>query len=115
MSEQKKSKIVVPKTPKITTPNEARDWFKKAQYGMMVHFGLYSILGGEYRYRQMDVISEWAQSYFRIPNNEYHKLAEIFNPIYFDAEQWVWLAKEAGMEILREKFVSYTKELAHLY
>ena len=46
-----------------------KKWFKEAKFGMMVHFGLYSILGGEYRYRQMDVISEWAQSYFRIPNN----------------------------------------------
>lgn len=96
----KQPKITVPKVSKIITPAESRAWFKQAKYGMMIHFGLYSILGGEYRYRRMDVISEWAQSYFRIPNNEYHKLAEIFNPIYFDAEQWVWLAKEAGMEYM---------------
>ena len=26
-----------------------RKWFKEAQYGMMVHWGLYSLLGGEYK------------------------------------------------------------------
>ena len=52
---------------------------------MMIHFGLYSILGGEYKGKYMDQIGEWAQSYFRIPNKEYHALAKVFNPIYFYA------------------------------
>ena len=74
-----------------------KKWFKEAKFGMMIHFGLYSLIGGEWKGECMDYIGEWAQSYFRIPNSEYHKLAEVFNPIYFDAEEWVRTAKEAGM------------------
>ncbi len=75
-----------------------KTWFKEAKFGMMIHFGLYSILGGEWNGKRTDQIGEWAQSFFRIPNSEYHRLAEIFNPIYFDAEKWVKTAKDAGMK-----------------
>ena len=73
-------------------------WFKEAQFGMMIHFGLYSLLGGEWKGRQCKPIGEWAQSYFRIPNKEYHQLANIFNPICFNADEWVKYAKDAGMK-----------------
>lgn len=73
-------------------------WFKEAGYGMMVHWGLYSLLAGEYRGRRVLDYSEWAQSYFQIPNAEYGKLAQAFNPVFFDAEEWVKLAKEVGMK-----------------
>jgi len=75
-----------------------RQWFKEAGYGMMVHWGLYSLLAGEYRGRQVRDYAEWAQSYFRIPNAEYGQLAKAFNPVFFDAEEWVKLAKEVGMK-----------------
>ena len=74
-----------------------KEWFKQAKYGMMIHWGLYSLPAGEWRGRRMEDIGEWCQQYFRIPNKEYHKLAEIFNPIYFDADEWVKLAKDAGV------------------
>lgn len=77
-----------------------RIWFKRAGFGMMIHWGLYSLLGGEYRGQRMEYIGEWAQSYFRIPNAEYAKLAEAFYPLYFNAEEWVRLAKDAGMEYM---------------
>ena len=77
---------------------DMRNWFKEAGYGMMVHWGLYSLLAGEYRGRPVRDYAEWAQSYFRIPNAEYGKLAQAFNPIFFDAEEWVKLAKEVGMK-----------------
>ena len=74
-----------------------REWFR-GKNGMMVHWGLYSLLAGEYRGMRSDAYAEWIQSYHRIPNSEYARLASIFNPIYFDAEEWVRLAKECGME-----------------
>lgn len=74
-----------------------KKWFKDAGFGMMIHFGLYSILGGEYKGKYMDYVGEWIQSYFRIPNKEYHALAKVFNPIYFDADEWIKTAKDAGM------------------
>lgn len=75
-----------------------RKWFKEAGYGMMVHWGLYSLLAGEYRGRRVRDYAEWAQSYFQIPNAEYGRLASAFNPVYFNAEEWVKLAKECGMK-----------------
>ena len=74
--------------------------FKNAQFGMMVHFGLYSLLAGEYKGKQYGGIAEWIQSKARIPKAEYEKLATAFNPIYFDAEEWVLLAKAAGMKYI---------------
>ena len=78
----------------------SREWFKQAKFGMMIHWGLYSLPAGEWRGERMEDIGEWCQQYFRIPNSEYHRLAEIFNPIYFDADEWVRLAKDAGMQYI---------------
>ena len=76
-----------------------KKWFKQAGFGMMSHFGLYSVLGGEWKGKRMgNTIGEWIQSYFRIPNSEYHEIAKVFNPIYFNAEEWIRLAKDAGMK-----------------
>ena len=33
-----------------------REWFKQAKFGMMVHFGLYSIIGGEWKGQRMGYI-----------------------------------------------------------
>ena len=78
----------------------ARRWFKEAQYGLMVHWGLYALLGGEWRGRVMPGIAEWAQAYFRIPNAEYAALAKAFDPILFDADEWVRIARDAGMKYI---------------
>ncbi len=80
--------------------NDSRKWFKEAKFGMMIHFGLYSLLAGEWRGKRMPYIGEWAQSYFRIPNAEYDKLTAAFNPILFNAEEWVLTAKRAGMKYI---------------
>jgi len=74
--------------------------FKELGFGMMIHFGLYSILGGEWRGKRMDYIGEWVMSKYEIPIREYEKLAGIFNPIYFDADEWVTAAKAAGMKYI---------------
>ena len=76
------------------------EWFKNAKFGMMIHWGLYSLLAGEYRGQQSSAYAEWIQSKFQIPNEEYGQLAKAFNPVYFDAEEWVCLAKECGMSYL---------------
>ena len=80
---------------------ENQKWFKEAKFGLMVHFGLYSLLGGEYRGKRMgNFIGEWIQPYFRIPNAEYEKLAGAFDPLYFDADEWVSVAEDCGAKYL---------------
>ncbi len=76
------------------------NWFKEAQFGMMIHWGLYTLLQGEYQGKSAGNYAEWIQSYFQIPNKEYEKLAEAFNPIYFDAKEIVGYAKKWGMKYL---------------
>ena len=77
---------------------DMKKWFKEAKYGMMIHWGLYSMLGGEYKDRFSLEYAEWIQATLAIPNKEYGKLAEIFNPIYFNADEWVKFAKSVGMQ-----------------
>lgn len=85
---------------------DSKEWFREAKYGMMIHWGLYSLLAGEWRGMRMgDLIGEWAQQYFRIPLSEYSRLAEAFDPVFFDAEEWVKLARDAGM-----KYVVFTSK-----
>ena len=78
--------------------NNGYEWFKEAKYGMMVHWGLYSLLAGEYRGKPVKSYAEWIMSMFKISINEYEKLASVFNPIYFDAEEWALFAKKCGMK-----------------
>lgn len=80
---------------------DMKKWFKEeAKFGMMIHFGLYSLLAGEYKGRRTDNLGEWIQKTFKIPCSEYSELAKAFNPIYFDAEEWARVAKEAGMNYM---------------
>lgn len=76
------------------------NWFRDAKFGLMVHWGLYCLPAGEWKGKRMPGIGEWVQQYFRIPNEEYHKLAKVFNPILFDPEEWVKLAQDAGMKYM---------------
>lgn len=77
---------------------DMKKWFKEAQYGMMVHWGLYSLLAGEWRGRFCGPYAEWIQANLAIPNAEYEQLAKAFNPVCFDADAWVRLAKACGMQ-----------------
>ena len=72
--------------------------FRDARFGLFIHWGLYSQLGGRWKGEKMDYIGEWIQSRFRIPNAEYAKVAESFSPVKFDADDWARQAKDAGME-----------------
>lgn len=59
--------------------------FRKAKFGMFIHFGLYSLLGEE----------AWVMHDKKMPISEYEKLCLKFNPVKFDAKKWVSLAKES--------------------
>jgi len=83
------------------------EWFSEARFGMMLHWGLYSLLAGEYGDETLADspekhadLGEWIQSHCAIPVAEYEKLAKAFYPIGFDAEEYVKLAKEAGMNYI---------------
>ncbi len=74
-------------------------WFK-GKYGIMIHFGLYSTLGGEYKGERSSNYAEWIQSYFRISNKEMEEIATTFNPIDFDADEIVKFASQNGFSYI---------------
>jgi alpha-L-fucosidase len=83
-------------------PTEAtiRQW-QSRKYGMFIHFGLFSTLGGVWNGKQYSGnYSEQIQSDAHIPENEYAALAGQFNPVQWDAEAIVRLAEEAGMKFI---------------
>lgn len=77
---------------------ENAKWFKEAKYGLFIHWGLYSILGGQYDGKETNNIAEWIMLDFDIPVKEYRKLASEFNPKKFDAKALVKRAKDWGMK-----------------
>lgn len=76
------------------------DWWKEARFGLFIHWGLYAQPAGEWKGEEIPGISEWIMARAEIPVAEYEKLATTFNPVKYDAEYWVSLAKEAGMKYI---------------
>lgn len=66
---------------------------------MFVHFGLYSIPGGEWGGKPVGT-HEWIRHNARIPHDEYIRLAEQFDPVAFDADALAALAADAGQKYL---------------
>ena len=79
---------------------DMRKWFKEAQYGMMVHWGLYSLLAGEWRGKEATAMLSGFRPVFESQMQIMERLASAFNPIYFNAEEWVKFAKDCGMKYL---------------
>lgn len=69
---------------------EARQWFSEAKFGLFIHWGVYSVLGD----------GEWVMQVQNISIDEYEKLPAFFNPIGYNAEEWVKMAKHAGMKYI---------------
>ena len=76
------------------------DWWREARFGLFIHWGLYAQPAGEWKGEQVPGISEWIMARAKIPVEEYEQLASTFNPVKYDADQWVRLAREAGMKYI---------------
>ncbi len=79
---------------------ERLTWFTAAKYGMFIHFGLSSQLGGRWKGNQIKGYSEWIQAFASIKGKTYSELIKTFNPEKFNAEEIVKAAKESGMTYL---------------
>jgi alpha-L-fucosidase len=76
------------------------EWFRDVKYGMFIHWGLYAIPAGEWNGKRSLGLGEWIMNRSQVPVKEYEKLATQFNPIKFNADEWVQLAQDAGMKYI---------------
>ena len=89
-----------PPPGKRPSPATIEAW-KARKFGMFIHFGLYSMLGGVWKGKEITQgYSEQIQSQAPIPMAEYAPLAKQFNPTKFDPEAIVALAEQAGMKFI---------------
>ncbi len=75
-------------------------WWREAKFGMFIHWGLYSIPAGTWKGKQGEGIGEWIMFSQKIPIPEYEQLVPQFNPVKFDAAEWVRIAKAAGQKYI---------------
>ncbi len=69
---------------------KAREWFSNARFGLFIHWGPFSIPSE----------GEWVMNNRNISVKDYTRLMRFFNPIEFNAAQWVSIAKNAGMKYI---------------
>ena len=71
-----------------TQKQERMQWWTNDRFGMFIHWGLYALPARH----------EWVQKFERIPNEEYNKYFDYFNPDLYNPKEWARKAKEAGMK-----------------
>jgi alpha-L-fucosidase len=70
------------------------------KFGLFIYWGLYAIPAGEWKGEPIKGIGEWIMNRAKIPVKEYEQLAKQFNPVKFNADEWVQMATDAGMKYI---------------
>ena len=98
------SSLATYKGPYEDETAEQRDarmaWWRDARFGLFIHWGVYSVPAGTHNGEQIENIGEWIMHYGKIPVSEYQQYAKEFNPVDYDPEAWVLMAKDAGMKYI---------------
>ncbi|KJF43559.1 alpha-L-fucosidase [Draconibacterium sediminis] len=86
---------------KKLSDEERLEWWHEAKFGMFIHWGVYSQWAGKYHgHEQARGGAEWIMNRCKIPVAEYQERAKEFNPVNYDPDAWVRMAKDAGMKYL---------------
>ena len=76
--------------PLVKTPPAVMSDFMDQRFGMFIHWGPVTLRGTEIG---------WSRN-AQVSPADYDNLYKEFNPVFFDADAWVKLAKDAGMNYL---------------
>lgn len=87
-------------TASMKTHDARVEWWREARFGMFIHWGIYSLPGGEWKGKKVSGYAEHLMRKEMIPRAEYLELAHQFNPVKFNAEEWASIAQQAGMKYL---------------
>jgi alpha-L-fucosidase len=80
-----------------------RDWFRRARFGLFIHWGVSAVLAGEWKGVKTQGAAEWILNDLKIPIPEYEPIAARFTPTNFDPDEWCRIARQTGM-----KYVTFT-------
>jgi alpha-L-fucosidase len=80
--------------------DERMGWWREARFGMFIHWGVYAVPAGTHNGQRINRIGEWIMNRGKIPVAEYKLYAKQFNPVKYDADAWVRMAKDAGMKYI---------------
>ena len=84
------------------TDAEMQRW-REHGLGQFIHWGVYSIPGGEWNGKKTQYAAEWFRSSGLITRDEYDNLYKQFNPTKFNAKQWAKQAKDMGAKYLIDR------------
>ena len=87
--EKEESKVVSVIEETREQQDKRMAWWREAKFGMFIHWGLYSLSAGMWKGEYVSGTGEWIQHQAQIPVREYEQLAKQFNPVRFNAKEWV--------------------------
>lgn len=90
--------------PFVSRINDGREerleWFHDAKLGLFIHWGPSSVAGIEISWARESHPLDHPGRHEKMPDEEYDQLYKEFNPVKFDADKWMKLAKQAGFKYL---------------
>jgi alpha-L-fucosidase len=75
-------------------------WWREARFGLFIHWGVYAVPAGNLRGQQVPHDGAWLMDIRGVPTAEYMAFARQFNPVKYDPEAWVRLAKGSGLKYI---------------
>jgi alpha-L-fucosidase len=94
--------VITASAQSVETPDQRAkrmSWWREAKFGLFLHWGIYSVAAGEYDGQKND--GEWLMNEARLSlflNTKNSHRSSI--PVQFDADEWVRLARNAGMKYI---------------